>query len=129
MTAANSRLLKRLVPVFIFYYLAFPAVDWTFRHHNPHGPLAYVLAIVRALPVLALFVLVGMFFAEEKDEFKRFLITQALLWGVGLTFALSTVWGFLELFTHAPHLNILMLLPIFCLVAVMAKFALRRRYR
>ncbi|MHB8303397.1 MAG: hypothetical protein ACYDC6_11250 [Acidobacteriaceae bacterium] len=129
MDAVRSRLIKRFVPIIVFYYVAFPVVEWIFHHHPPRGPLAYLLAIIPALPVLAVIIVVGMYFAEEKDEFKRFLITQSLLWSVGITFAFTTVWGFLELFTHIPHLNAALDFPVFCMAAGISKLMLCRSYR
>ena len=129
MDAVRVRLIKRFVPFLVFYYVAFPTVEWAFHYHAPHGLLAYALAIVPALPALAVIILVGMYFAEEKDEFKRFLITQSLLWGIGITFAFTTVWGFLELFTHIPHLNAALVFPFFCLLAGTSKLVLCRSYR
>ena len=129
MNAIRKRVMKRLVPTVLLYELTFFAVDWTFHHHAPHGVMAYLLAMIPALPMIGMIVIVGMYFAEEKDEFQRTLITQALIWGIGITLAFTTVWGFLELFMSAPHLNSYFYFPIFCVAAAMAKFAVCRSYR
>ena len=41
---------------------------------------------------------------EEGDEFVRNILVESMLWGVGLTLSIMTVWGFLEIYAEAPKL-------------------------
>ena len=47
----------------------------------------------------------GRFLAAEKDEFQRNVLIQCLLGGIGGTLTTTTIWGYLEDFAHAPHLD------------------------
>lgn len=129
MHAIRNQFLKRMAALVLCYYAVYPAVWWAFHRNAVHGLSAYFLAILPAIPILAMLVVAGMFLTVQKDEFKRFLVTQSLLWGVGAIFTVIILWGFLQLFLHIQPLNSLMLLPIFGGVALIAKFSIRRRYR
>ena len=71
----------------------------------------------------------GRFLAVEKDEFQRNLLMQCLLGGIGGTLATTTIWGYLEDFAHAPHLDLVCVYPIFWLFVVVSYPLVRLRYR
>ena len=100
-----------------------------FVHFRPTGLLAYVLAVLPALPMLGILVAMGAYLAEEKDEFLRNLQIQALLGGIGGTLALVSVWGFLENFTHVGHLDLLWVYPLFWLMTGLSTAVVWARYR
>jgi hypothetical protein len=52
-----------------------------------------------------------------------------MLWGVGLTLAIMTVWGFLEIYAAAPKLPSFWAFPIFCFGMGVAQPFIKRRYR
>jgi hypothetical protein len=98
----------------MFFYVLFLTVSVVaFTHHHLTGPLAYVLAILPALPVVGMMAIFGLYLREEKDELQRAIGVQALLWSNGATLSLLTVWGFLENFVNAPHLQLIWIYPIF----------------
>jgi hypothetical protein len=53
----------------------------TFKLGHPHGVLAYAVAVLPALPIAGALVGTGMYLGEEKDEFQRNSLVQALLGG------------------------------------------------
>ena len=63
----------------------------------------YLIAALPALPVMACFVVMGFYLAEERDEYLRVRFAQQALWATGLTLAVATLWGFLE-DAGLPHL-------------------------
>lgn len=69
----------------------------------PRGPLAVVLAILPALPVIGMIWAVGRLIVEIDDEYQRFLLVKTTLVATGLTLAFATVIGFLENFHLIPH--------------------------
>jgi hypothetical protein len=101
----------------------------SFRLMHLHGVVAYLIAILPALPILWALVAVGQYLAEEKDEFQRALHVQYLLWGIGGTLAVTTVWGYLEDFVRVPRLDLIYIYPIFWLFVAIAMPVVRRRYR
>jgi len=100
-----------------------------FRFGHLHGPLAYPVAIVPALPILWVLVETWRYVATEKDEFLRMLLVQCLLGGTGGTLATTTVWGWLEAFRLAPHLAPTMVYAIFWLFVGVSFPVVYARYR
>jgi hypothetical protein len=84
-----------------------------FRFGHLTGMIAYLVAILPAFPIMGMLVVTGLYLSEEKDEFQREVMVQSLLGGIGLTLAATTVWGYLEDFTHAPHLSLVWIFPMF----------------
>jgi hypothetical protein len=101
----------------------------SFRLMHLHGAVAYLVAILPALPILWALVAVGQYLAEERDEFQRNLHVQYLLAGIGGTLAVTTVWGYLEDYVRVPHLDLIYIYPIFWLFVGIAMPVVRRRYR
>ena len=64
----------------------------------PQGPLAYLLAVLPALPILGMIWAIGRLIVETDDEYQRFLFVKQTLIATGLTLAIATIWGFLENF-------------------------------
>ena len=83
----------------MFLYVLFLVVSVVaFTHHRPTGLLAYVLAVLPALPILGMMVVFGLYLREEKDELQRAIGVEALVWSTGATLSLTTVWGFLWIY-------------------------------
>jgi hypothetical protein len=100
-----------------------------FRLWHLHGALAYLVAVLPALPILWVLVATGTFLAEEKDEFQRNLLVQSLLGGTGAILAGITVWAYLEDFARAPHLDLVWVYPIFWLFVGISYYVVKARYR
>jgi hypothetical protein len=67
--------------------------------------------------------------ATEPDEFARSLMVQSMLWGLGVTLSVTTVWGFMENFAAAPHLDLYLVFPLFMIAFGLAQPLVRARYR
>lgn len=100
-----------------------------FRLWHLKGLLACPVAVLPALPILWVIVETGRFLAAEKDEFQRNLLVQCMLWGIGGTLAVTTIWGYMEDFARAPRLNLILIYPIFVLFMGIAMPLVYRRYR
>jgi hypothetical protein len=105
------------------------AVALVFRLLHLHGIPAYLAAVLPALPILWLLVEMGRYLALETDEFQRNLLVQCLLGGTGGTLATTTVWGYLEDFAHAPHLDLVLVYAIFWLFVLVSYPVVRLRYK
>lgn len=101
----------------------------SFRLLHLRGVVAYLVAVLPALPILWALVAVGQYLSEEKDEFQRRLHIEYLLWGIGGTLAVTTVWGYLEDFARVPRLDLVYVYPIFWLFVAIAMPVVSRRYR
>jgi hypothetical protein len=99
------------------------------RFGHLRGIPGYLIAVLPAIPIIGAIVAFGIFLDEEKDEFQRNLLVQALLGGTGGTLAATTVWGYLEAFMHAPHLQSIWIYPIFWLFVGLSIPVVLLRYR
>jgi hypothetical protein len=101
----------------------------SFRLGHVSGVLGYVIAILPAFPIMGALVGTGLYLAEETDDFQRVVMIQSLLGGIGLTLAATTVWGFLEDFTHAPHFSLVWIYPMFWIFTGLSIPFVWMRYR
>jgi hypothetical protein len=127
--AAQRRLSRRVILTVPFsVLLAFVAAAainiWKFK-----GVVAWSVAVLAALPILAFIAAVFAYLAEEKDEFQRMLYVQYLLAGTGGLLAAMTIWGYLEDFAHAPHLHAIWVYPIYWLFVTISMPVVNARYR
>jgi hypothetical protein len=129
MNPAQHRYLQRFLPAMATYIVVLLAVIYVFDTAPPDGALKYALASLPALPLVAVIVILAMYLREETDEFVRMHQSLALLGGLGITLATTTVWGFLEFFADAPHLNAFLFFPGFCLAYGVATGVLAWVYR
>ncbi len=74
-----------------------PAV-YGFKHQLVPHSIAYLVAILPALPIVGIFVAIGRYLVEEQDEYVRMLMVRQTLWASGVSLSAATIWGFLESF-------------------------------
>ena len=91
---------------FSLLYAAFllPAL-YGFKHHLITGLIAWVVAILPAVPVIAIFASLGRYLVEEQDEYVRMLMVRQMLWAMGFTISCATIWGFLDNFGLVGHVD------------------------
>ncbi len=92
--------------------LTFP-VHALFADHPPEGPLKWVLAVAPAVPLLGLLASVGFYLVEEADEFARMIIARSLLWAIGLTLSVATVWDSLVTYHMVEPMRPFLLVTLF----------------
>jgi hypothetical protein len=85
-------------------YAAFllPAV-YGFKHHLILGAGAWLVAILPAIPIIGIFAAMGRYLVEEQDEYVRMLMVRQMLWAMGFTLSVATIWGFLDNFGLVGH--------------------------
>jgi hypothetical protein len=126
---AMRRHMVRFLITMPFYvaFLSFSA--WMFHNHYASGALAYAVAVLPALPVIGVIVIAGMYLAEETDEFVRSYQIQSMVWAIGATLVVTTVWGSLEDFAHVRRLDLFMIYPLFCFFVGVSSVLVKMRYR
>jgi hypothetical protein len=129
MSPAMRRYLLRFVPAMLAYVVVLSGSILAFENLRPTGPLLWVVAVAPALPIIAVIAIMGLYLMEERDEFQRGMSVQALLWGMGVTLAGATVWGFLENFGLVEHMPTYLAFPVFCGVFGLAQPLVRWRYK
>jgi hypothetical protein len=100
-----------------------------FRFGHLSGVAGIVVAVLPAFPIMGTLVVTGLYLTEEKDDFQREVMVQSLLAGIGLTLSVATVWGYLEDFTHAPHMSLVWIYPMFWIFTGLAIPLVWMRYR
>ena len=83
------------------------------------GPIA--LSIVAGAGVLVWIWATARFLVEIDDEYLRMLQVRAMLVATGVTFAITSMWGMVELFTTAPRLPVFFVFPIWCLGLIVGR--------
>ena len=126
---AARRYTVRFLIAMTFYCIAISIAVWTFTHRHPEGAMAYLLAMLPALPCVGILAAVGLYLSEEKDEFQQMMVVQAMLWGIGATLSVATVWGFLDNFTDVPRLSGYLMFSIFWAFVALSSCVLHLRYR
>ncbi len=126
---AERRYHRRLFPVAGLYVVGIFAATWVFRHGRPEGAIAVALAMLPAIPMLAMIGIVGLYLKDESDEFLRMRVVQALLWAIGLTLAGCTVWGFLDNYDVVARLSLFYVVVAFCVAFGFCSCLLALRYR
>ena len=87
-------------------YAAFllPAV-YGFKHHLILGAGAWLVAILPAIPIIGIFAAMGRYLVEEQDEYVRMLMVRQMLWAMGFTLSVATIWGFRDNFGLVSHVD------------------------
>ena len=57
----------------------------------------------------------GRFLVELEDEYIRLLEVRKFMVATGLTLAITSVWGLIELYSTVPRLPVFFVFPIWCL--------------
>jgi hypothetical protein len=101
--AAQRRYNGRVIIAALAYAVLLIGEQYALRRALVPPAAGYALAVLPALPIIAIFALVGRYLIEEQDEYLRMRMVRQILWTTGLTLAATTLWGFLE-DAGLPHL-------------------------
>jgi hypothetical protein len=95
----------RVLWLSLFYGVFLMAAVYGFRHQLLTGPVAYLAAVLPALPIIGIFAAIGRYLVEEQDEYLRMLMVRQTLWASAFALSIATVWGFLESFDMVGHVE------------------------
>lgn len=123
------RYMMRMMPASLLYVVVFSLAGEFHRGASPTGWVVWALAIASCLPVLYLIRAILLYLKEEDDEFQRDLQLRAFVLATGLTLALCTAWGFLEIFSLAPHIQPWAVFPAWAVCLIPAQLAVRWKWR
>ncbi|OQW47322.1 MAG: hypothetical protein A4S16_08810 [Proteobacteria bacterium SG_bin6] len=102
-SGAARRYARRLALTMIVYAALTVAVPILIRATDARGPFLWILALLPALPLSAVFWLIGRYLVELTDEYRRLLEVRKALVATGFAMAAASAWGFLEVYAQAPH--------------------------
>ena len=102
---ALRRYTRTIIVLSIAYAVLLIGAEYLIRHAVRGGPLAYVVALLPALPIVGMFAAIGRYLIDERDEYLRLLRVRQSLIASGFALTAATVWGFLESFGLVTHLD------------------------
>jgi hypothetical protein len=97
-TEAGKRYNARTIWISAAYAIFLIGAVYGFKHHLIGGPLRYVVALLPALAIVGLFIAMGRYLVEERDEYVRMLMVRQTLWASGFALSAATICGFLQNF-------------------------------
>jgi len=100
---ALTRYNYRVVILSLIYAAFLIAAVYLFKHQLLSGPIAYVAAILPALPIIGILGAIGRYLTEETDEYLRMMMVRQALIASGFALSIATIWGFLENFDLVDH--------------------------
>lgn len=105
----------RLFITAVIYLAAVRAVvRFTPVSHTSH----VLISVITSVFLLAVIVLAGLYFKQEKDDFQRELLQRGMLWSIGATLAFTSIWGCPGDVFACPAFSSLLrlryLLPLYC---------------
>jgi len=103
---ATRRYNKRVIVLSLVYAAFLIGAVYAFKHHLVGGPVAWIVAILPALPIIGIFAAIGLYLVEEQDEYVRMLMVRQTLWASGFALSIATMWGFLESFELVSHVEV-----------------------
>ncbi|WP_296678636.1 hypothetical protein [Novosphingobium sp.] len=98
MSPAARRYTLRLAVLMTAYVGLLFFARTIFDHGMAHGPIAYILALLPALPIIGVFWAVMRLIVEETDEFVRLLHVRQCLVATGFCLTVMTIWEWLQNF-------------------------------
>lgn len=102
---AFCRYNRRVIWMSLAYAASLIGAVYLFKHHLISGGPAYIAAVLPAFAVIGIFVAIGRYLVEEQDEYLRMMMIRQTLWASGFALSLATIWGFLESFDLAGHIE------------------------
>jgi len=103
-TPAGKRYQRRVMVTMSLYVVVLVAAVLLVKHTHPHGWLLYAIALLPALPLLAMMGALGVYLQEEKDEYVRLITMRSLLVGTAVLLAVIVVSDFLRAISGAAPL-------------------------
>jgi putative oxidoreductase len=85
------------------------AITGAFDDMRPRGAWGFSLAV--AAPVIG-HLWAYLVWMRDSDEFMRALTAKRFIMATGVTLAIASIWGFMELYAKAPHVSAAMVYPL-----------------
>lgn len=102
---AARRYTVRLFVLMTAYLVLLVFAKWMFRRGLAEGVMAYVLALLPALPIIGVFWAVMRLLVEQTDEYLRMLTVRQCLFATGFALAVTTIREWLQNFDLLPAGN------------------------
>jgi hypothetical protein len=111
----TARYARRMMLIAAAYVAGIVLASLTIDRSAPLGPLTIALTLVPGGAMLAAIWAMGRFLTDLADEYLRMLEVRKFIVATGVTLAITSVWGLLELYSDSlPRLPVFYVFPIWC---------------
>ena len=113
MTTPSETNKKYFTRAFLFMgaYVAVNAAAITGAFDGMKPPGTWGFSLVVAAPVIG-HIWSYLVWMRDSDEFVRTLTAKRFIVATGVTLAIASIWGFMELYAKAPHVSAAMVYPL-----------------
>jgi hypothetical protein len=101
-TPAQCRHSRRVLAATLVYVAVLIPIVYVVKHGLVGGPWRMILAVIPALPVVAMFGSYARYLTEETDEYVRTMVIRQILTATTISMVCAVVWGFLVDLGGAP---------------------------
>lgn len=123
---AYRRYLHRSIAITVVYLTSVALATWIIPDDAPADMLTISLAILPGLCVIGWIWAMGRLLVELEDEYLRMLEVRKMIVATGITLAVTSIWGLLELFSpQVPKLPVFFVFPMWCLGLMVGQIANR----
>lgn len=106
---------KRMLLASLGYVVGLGVATLIYERVRLAVPLLAVLALLPAIPTLAMIWAMARYLLDETDEYLRHRTLLASVIGLGFVLTLGSFWGFLETFGVVPHVWAWWVVPVFAI--------------
>jgi len=112
---AITRYNKRMAAIMMVYIAGIMLASLVIDRAAPLGPITIGLTLLPGLAIVAAIGAIGRFLTELADEYLRMLEVRKVIIATGVTLAITSVWGLLEMYSASlPRLPVFYVFPIWC---------------
>jgi hypothetical protein len=118
-SAAGKRYRRRVLTAMSVYLVLLFSCLKLVKAVPIHGWMLYAMAVLPAVPVIAVLVSLGRYLQEETDEYLRMLTVRSLMVAAGALLATIVVNDFLRVIAHGAALD-----PFVCFIIFFMAFGI-----
>lgn len=111
---AYRRYFRRHIGFTVVYVTAIALASWLVPDDAGPSVGPVLLALLPGLAVIGWIWAMGRLLVELDDEYMRMLEVRKFIIATGITLAVVSVWGIIELYTTVPRLPVFFVFPLWC---------------
>ncbi len=112
---AYRRYFRRHIGFTVVYVAAIALASWLVPDDAAPSIGTVLLALLPGLAVIGWIWSMGRLLVELDDEYMRMLEVRKFIIATGITLAVVSVWGIIELYASVPRMPVFFVFPLWCL--------------
>ncbi len=121
MRPAIRRYMMRFTVAMGGYVVFLPLAITYWQQQAPSGPVAWLVALAPAIPVVFAVRALALLLKEEDDDYWKARHMFAHTWATNATLALATIYGFLDMFGLVPDVDLWAVFPLWAVCLMPAQ--------